>query len=84
MSDCPGHAALSDVDSGASLVVDTDADVASGHCTACNACQICHGAALANAVMVQQAELAPDALPIIGSTRFTSAASALGQKPPIS
>lgn len=82
--DCPGHAAMADADSDTATFDNADASAASEHCNACNACDICHGVALANAVTVHPTDLAPDALPFTGSTRFTSATRAPGQKPPIS
>ena len=80
--DCPGHGAT-----GSSLLpgaVDPSDTPANGHCSTCGICQICHVVALANtAAGLAPAIIATPLLPF-GSTRFTSAPSALGLKPPIS
>ena len=55
----------------------------SGHCGTCQACQACHTVALLPALIEVAASLSS---PQMRLTRiaFTSAAAALGQKPPIS
>ena len=59
-------------------------DATSGHCNTCAVCEICHSVALHNAMASNPPDFIPHTLPSIGSTRFASALSALGQKPPIS
>ena len=69
--DCAGHVAAQG----------TDTD---DHCSTCGACQACHTVALSPPgaelnVCFSAATVSPT-----GTTPFTSAAAALGQKPPIS
>ena len=90
-AECPGHAAMA-----VGLAADpVDAlapgdaagaadDAANGHCNTCGVCQICHTVALANAVALSPPDFTPHPLPFMGSIRFASALTALGQKPPIS
>ena len=90
-ADCPGHAAMASGPAAESTdtVAPADAataadDTANGHCNTCGVCQICHTVALANAMASNAPDFTPYPLPCIGSTRFASAFTALGQKPPIS
>ena len=78
-AECPGHAGAAPAD-----MVATADNATNGHCNTCGVCQICHTVALATTVAQYPADPKPDALPFIGSTRFASAVTALGQKPPIS
>ena len=96
-ADCLAHAAMAfgpaeeSTDAVAATdVADADAATATadndtqGHCNTCGVCQICHTVALANAVASHGPDFTPHPLPSMGSTRFASALTALGQKPPIS
>jgi hypothetical protein len=78
MPDC--HEAVSgQPDSGKSTSHETGND----HCGTCQACQVCHTVALLPALLEVTAVLvSPQLRP--ARTAFTSAATALGQKPPIS
>jgi hypothetical protein len=75
--DC--HEAVSSkTDSGKS----TSHEAGNDHCGACLACQVCHTVALLPALLEVTAVLiSPQLRP--ARTAFTSAAAALGQKPPI-
>lgn len=81
-SDCGGH-----VSSEAAASVGAHAaqdDAQDEHCKACQSCQACHTVALPSSLQaVKRGFAAPLMLPT-GAARFTSAYSALGQKPPIS
>ena len=57
---------------------------ASDHCGTCQACQACHTVALSPAALAVTASLTSPQLRPTRTAAFTSAAAALGQKPPIS
>ena len=75
MHDCEGHAAA---DSAASTDAHADA------CATCQACQACHSLALSVAVFSLNPTFASRTLPRSAAIPFSSATTALGQKPPIS
>ena len=54
----------------------------SGNCQTCQACQACHTVALLPALLVVAGNVSSPQVRLTG-TAFTSAAAALGQKPPI-
>jgi hypothetical protein len=74
--DCSGHAA--------GQTSDPTTQDATGHCDSCAACQACNTVAL-SPLTTRTASLAvPPVLAHSPAARFASAATALGQKPPIS
>ena len=56
----------------------------SDHCGTCQACQACHTVALSPSAPTETASSTPPQLRPTHAAAFTSAAAALGQKPPIS
>ena len=83
--ECAEHAANAAIHSTTEADGASSADDAtSGHCNTCGVCEICHSVALANAMASNPPDFIPHTLPCIGSTRFSSALTALSQKPPIS
>ena len=56
----------------------------SDHCGTCQACQACHTVALSPSAFAVTASFTPPQLRPMRTAAFTSAAAALGQKPPIS
>ncbi len=64
----------------------TTANSAKGNdpCGTCQVCQACHSLALSTSLMEVMTSFASPQLRPTRATAFTSAASALGQKPPIS
>lgn len=56
----------------------------SDHCGTCQACQACHTVALSPSTLTVTASFKPPQLRPARAAAFTSAAAALGQKPPIS
>lgn len=68
------------------VAAQTDADNTAGgdHCGTCQACQVCHTVGLSPSPLSLTAAFAPPQLRPTRAAAFTSAASALGQKPPIS
>lgn len=63
---------------------EVDQTANSDHCGTCQACQACHTVALSPPSFDITTSFAPPHLQPISAAAFTSAASALGQKPPIS
>lgn len=59
-------------------------EVADTYCQSCPACQACHTVALSSLVGSTASVSLPPALPHSPTAHFASAATALGQKPPIS
>ena len=55
----------------------------SDHCGTCQACQACHTVALSPSALKVSASFTPPQLRPTRNAAFTSAAAALGQKPPI-
>lgn len=55
-----------------------------GHAAQCNACQICHSAAVSPDLSLPAAPTLPTAAPVFKATAVTSATPAPGLKPPIS
>lgn len=88
MPDCPGHAQAGAVvqagavqhGAGHSGVDGTT----QGNAESCSACQVCHSVALAPLLIGVLLAAPSAAQPLAVATSFTSAAPALGQKPPIS
>jgi hypothetical protein len=54
------------------------------HCGTCQACQVCHTVGLSPSPLSLTASFSPRQLRPTRAAEFTSAATALGQKPPIS
>ncbi len=79
MPDCHGQAS-------APLKTMTTANSEKGkdHCGTCQACQACHTLALSTSPIEVMTSFASPQLRPTSAAAFTSAASALGQKPPIS
>ena len=76
--DCGGHASS---EAAPSAEVH---DAQDEHCKPCQSCQACHTVALSSSLQsVKRGFAAPLTLPT-GAAQFTSAYTALGQKPPIS
>lgn len=80
-SECPGHVATASSPISVVNAADTTAD---GHCSTCGVCQICHVVALAPTTVRLAPTFISSTVAPFGGTRFTSALSALGLKPPIS
>ena len=88
MPDCPGHA-----QAGAVLQAGATQHGAGpsgfdgttqGNAESCSACQVCHSVALAPLLIGVLLAASSATQPLAVTTSFTSAAPALGQKPPIS
>lgn len=62
----------------------TDQTANTDHCGTCQACQACHTVALSPSPLEVAASFASPQLRPLHAAAFTSAAGALGQKPPIS
>jgi hypothetical protein len=63
---------------------ESDQTVSNDHCGTCQACQACHTVALSHSPLQVSASFTSPTLRPTHAAAFTSAASALGQKPPIS
>lgn len=63
---------------------ETDQTASNDHCGTCLACQACHTVAVLSSPLEVSASFTPPLLRPTRAVAFTSAASALGQKPPIS
>lgn len=64
--------------------LETDQIASNDHCGTCQACQACHTVALSPSPLSVSASFTSPQLRPARTAAFTSAASALGQKPPIS
>lgn len=73
-SDCAGHQASKQADS-------SDAKSANGE--TCQACQACHTVALSSSTAIDSVLFQAPSPPLVTAAQFTSADTALGQKPPI-
>ena len=73
-SDCAGHQAGKQADS-------SDSKSAKGE--TCQACQACHTLALSSSTATDSVLFEAPSPPLVTATQFTSADTALGQKPPI-
>lgn len=73
-TDCQGHSASKQADSS----VPTNA---SGE--TCQACQACHTVALSSSTAIDSVLFEAPSLPLVTVAQYTSADTALGQKPPI-
>jgi hypothetical protein len=62
---------------------ESDQTAGSDHCGTCQACQVCHTVALSPSSLVVTASFASPDLRPVSAAAFTSASTALGQKPPI-
>jgi hypothetical protein len=76
--DCPGHASS---EAEASVQVH---DAQDDHCKPCQSCHACHTVALASSLPGIRGAFAEPLMPHAIAVEFTSAVTALGQKPPIS
>ncbi len=74
-SDCAGHQASKQVDS---------PDTKSANGETCQACQACHTLALSSSTATDSVLFEAPSPPLVTAAQFTSADTALGQKPPIS
>jgi hypothetical protein len=63
---------------------ETDQTESNGHCGTCQACQACHTVAVMSSPLEVTASFTSPSLHPTRAVAFTSAAAALGQKPPIS
>jgi hypothetical protein len=63
---------------------ETDQTANSDHCGTCQACQACHTVALSPSPLQISVSFTSPSLRPTNAAAFTSAAAALGQKPPIS
>ena len=76
--DCAGHA------SGGAAPLEEAHNAQDEHCNPCQACQACHTVALSPALRETQGIFSEPLMPRAVAAQFTSALTALGQKPPIS
>lgn len=86
MPDCHDPvAALTDMNKPASQAVGntTDNETGSEHCGTCQSCQACHSVALSPTQPADVSSFTSPQLRPAPTAAFTSAAAALGQKPPI-
>ena len=74
LTDCAGHQGGGQADSSVSN---------SAHGETCQACQACHTVALSSSTAVDNVLFVPPSPPLVTVAQFTSADTALGQKPPI-
>ena len=73
-TDCAGHSASKQADSSVSK---------SANGETCQACQACHTVALSSSTAIDSVLFEAPSLPLVTAAQFTSADTALGQKPPI-
>lgn len=76
--------AMADCHQQASTHSQTDETANNDHCGTCQACQACHTVALFPSSLDVMTSFTPPQLRPTHAAAFTSAATALGQKPPIS
>ena len=74
LTDCAGHQGGGQADS-------SESKTANGE--TCQACQACHTVALSSSIAVDSVLFVPPSPPLVTAAQFTSASTALGQKPPI-
>ena len=73
-TDCAGHSASKQADSSVSK---------SANGETCQSCQACHTVALSSSTAIDSVLFQAPSLPLVTAAQFTSADTALGQKPPI-
>ena len=74
LTDCAGHQGGGQADS-------SESKTANGE--TCQTCQACHTVALSSSTAVDSVLFVPPSPPLVTVAQFTSADTALGQKPPI-
>ena len=74
LTDCAGHQGSEQADSSVSKSVNDET---------CQACQACHTVALSSSTAVDSVLFVAPSPPLVTLAQFTSADTALGQKPPI-